>query len=322
MIHFIINPTAGSDKGISVWRDLEPELIKYSLSYDVFFTQYPTQATEEATRLLACEEAPVFAILGGDGTLHEVLEALKDESSAKATLMYLPCGSGNDFARGLALTKDPMKFAADLAAYSSSTKKGETPAHMLALSHGFITIQDEKENFFVSGGIGFDASVTEAIATSPLKPLANRLKLGTLAYLLLGIRQVFTEKSAPARIIVDGKKQLNTDRLFFLSAHNLKYEGGGFPFAPHANPEADEIALCIFYDMGILGCIVGLLASLFGLHKYKKGVALLTCKHVEIFSEKCRTVHTDGESLGYLDHISFSAGKGRIRLLYTKKADK
>ena len=42
---------------------------------------------------------PILVVLGGDGTLHNVINSLLPYDSA-IPLSYIPCGSGNDFARG------------------------------------------------------------------------------------------------------------------------------------------------------------------------------------------------------------------------------
>lgn len=376
MIHFIVNPRAGSSRGIRTFRKLEPELIRYRMSYDVMFTEYPGHASEEARRLCSLESAPQIAVLGGDGTMHEVLEGIRqghcaanlpadsagsekvpektvsgksscaggtseEEVSAwhpfpesPVTLMFLPCGSGNDFARGLHLTKDPARFARELSLSFMKKADGDSQsprrtrlrrAHFkprsysrdihsprrIRLRYGCGHAQGVSQGFFVSGGMGFDSSVTEEISASPLKAFANRLHLSTLAYLLLGIRQIITEPQAPARIVVDDRRQLKTDRLFFLSAHKMHCEGGGFPFAPDADPSSDTLSVCIFYGMSRPACAWALFLSLFGLHRYKRGVALLNCKKVEIFSKTFRSTHTDGEPLGFVNHVCFTAGEGK-----------
>ena len=49
----------------------------------------------------------MFVVLGGDGTLNEVLSGIK--SLEKVTLGYIPIGSSNDFARGTGIPGDPFE---------------------------------------------------------------------------------------------------------------------------------------------------------------------------------------------------------------------
>ena len=46
-------------------------------------------------------------VMGGDGTLHEVINGFSD--FGKVNLGLIPCGTGNDFACALKLPKDPVK---------------------------------------------------------------------------------------------------------------------------------------------------------------------------------------------------------------------
>ena len=43
---------------------------------------------------------PLLVVIGGDGTLHQVVSSLQ-ESEKNIPLGYIPAGSGNDFARGM-----------------------------------------------------------------------------------------------------------------------------------------------------------------------------------------------------------------------------
>ena len=51
---------------------------------------------------------PILVVLGGDGTLHNVINSLLPYDST-IPLSYIPCGSGNDFARGVGLSKILIK---------------------------------------------------------------------------------------------------------------------------------------------------------------------------------------------------------------------
>lgn len=48
---------------------------------------------------------PILVVLGGDGTLHNVINSLLPYDST-IPLSYIPCGSGNDFARGVGLSRN------------------------------------------------------------------------------------------------------------------------------------------------------------------------------------------------------------------------
>ena len=105
MYAFIVNPHARTGLGLKVWRQLEAVIEKQSLTYQVFLTRYPGHATEFARALTAGPEKILLIILGGDGTINEVVNGIQDFS--KVTLGYIPIGSSNDFARSMKLSRKP-----------------------------------------------------------------------------------------------------------------------------------------------------------------------------------------------------------------------
>ena len=105
MLHFVYNPTAGDGKGERARLAIEPMLRAVPHAF------HPTRAAGEAAaiaRQLTGGEGDIDIIaMGGDGTLHEVLNGLRDP--ARARLGLIPCGSGNDFAAVAGIPQDPAK---------------------------------------------------------------------------------------------------------------------------------------------------------------------------------------------------------------------
>ncbi len=51
---------------------------------------------------------PLLVVIGGDGTLHQVVSELQLEQQ-QIPVAYIPAGSGNDFARSIELPREPEK---------------------------------------------------------------------------------------------------------------------------------------------------------------------------------------------------------------------
>ena len=109
MYYFIVNPASRTGLGKSVWRQVKHELNKRKIPFKVVMTEYPHHP-EEITKKLCQEIEGPFTIvtLGGDGTANEVLNSIPAEDMHRVTFAYLPSGSGNDLARGLGISRDPM----------------------------------------------------------------------------------------------------------------------------------------------------------------------------------------------------------------------
>jgi len=98
MIHFICNPTAGGGNGARCSAEVDARMRKTSIAFRIHSTRKRGEARHIARSLsedVGSEELTIVS-MGGDGTLHEVLNGITDP--AKVNLGIIPCGSGNDFA--------------------------------------------------------------------------------------------------------------------------------------------------------------------------------------------------------------------------------
>lgn len=109
MIDLIVNPIAGGRKG----RKLAKTLKKIMLHLSKRKVEYAVHVAKEhkgsrgKTRELIENGATDIVALGGDGTLHEVLNGFCNFEDVR--LGIIPCGTGNDFADAIHLPKNPIK---------------------------------------------------------------------------------------------------------------------------------------------------------------------------------------------------------------------
>lgn len=99
MYDFIVNPNARSGLGGRIWKELEQLLKEQKAEYRVHFTKYQRHASRIAEEITTDGEEHTIVVLGGDGTVNEVLNGITELS--KVTMGYIPMGSSNDFARYL-----------------------------------------------------------------------------------------------------------------------------------------------------------------------------------------------------------------------------
>ena len=183
MYHFVINPHSRSGKAYQIWLRIQAKLKKQHIEFDAHLTEKPGHARELATMLTTPvddddQEPRTLIILGGDGTLNEVINGLT--FLVPITLGYIPTGSGNDFARSMRLSKKPDKVLKHLL----------NPKYHPYIDYGIVTYGTQApvhRRFAVSCGIGYDAGVCEALLTSKVKEWFNRIHLGKLSYLIVGI---------------------------------------------------------------------------------------------------------------------------------------
>lgn len=302
--YFIVNPASRSGRGKSLWHQLKPLLIRRNINYRVFFTTGADSARRYARHLTKNISAPIHIIvMGGDGTLNETVNGLTNTEYVH--LGYIPTGSSNDFARAHNFDK-AMENILDMI-LSSTSKPMDT---------GILQTEDNmRKSFIVSTGIGYDAAVTTECNISPVKKLLNKFHLGKLAYLLIGIKHIFTRKLEDMTVTIDDASPAVFKKVFFISVHNHPYEGGGFAFAPKANPSDGLLDICIIYGLNRLQLIPVLLASMKGNPPHFKGVQTYRCKSVSINSKTPQPVHADGESCQNHTYLKISCRPKTFKML-------
>lgn len=106
-IQIIVNNGAGTGKAFQVWNETQKLLRRYKVNYTAYATRYRGHATRLAEKISTMEgKAQVYLIVvGGDGTINEVLNGIRD--FGRVRLGVIPTGSGNDFCRNLKLPGTP-----------------------------------------------------------------------------------------------------------------------------------------------------------------------------------------------------------------------
>lgn len=229
MIYYILaNPNAGSRKGERSLKLLLPYLEKEGLSYKLFATEHTGQ--EASFIQIILEEKSTedqLIILGGDGTISLALNALPDD----LPFGYIPSGSGNDFARSLGLSFDPIQAFKNIR---QNKTKDFYVTHYKSQSFSGYALNNV--------GIGLDAAIVKATNGGRMKNMLNALKLGRLSYFLTALHVLFSKK--PFEISVyNMKNAFKFDNAFLLTFTKHPYFGGGIQIAPEATNLSKEIHL-------------------------------------------------------------------------------
>lgn len=281
---FIINPGARSGIGEKTREMIRAEFEKSQADYGVHITKYKGHAGEIAAVLSASGRRQTIVVIGGDGTVNEVINGLN--ITENITLGYIPLGSGNDFARGL---KIPGKPRDALRAVLS-------PEKIIHMDVGVLSDGKKTMRFGVSGGIGFDASACYAVSMSRWKNVLNRIHLGKLVYAAVAVGRLFRDKPVRAEVIMENGQRRVFEKMMFAAFMNLPCEGGGFRFAPGAKP--DDGALDVFLAAGIskIKILFLLPAAYLGGRLNYRGITRIRCRSLRIRTKVPVTVHTDGET--------------------------
>ena len=99
MYNFMINPAARSGMGRKTWKKVEKILLEQQIEYRAYYTKGQGDARRIAGKVTSGSDPVKLVLIGGDGTLHEMVSGIKNWENV--SVGYIPVGSGNDFARGM-----------------------------------------------------------------------------------------------------------------------------------------------------------------------------------------------------------------------------
>lgn len=289
MYYFIVNPTACSGKARSLWQQVEELLTKENIEYEVHIPASGSEVTGLIRRLTGKLNQDIhIVVVGGDGTLNDVLQGIGDFSHTK--LSCIRTGSGNDFARNMGISKN-MKKTLDHILYE--------PEEVL-LDYGVAEYvsggQLESHRFIISSGMGYDADICEEVSRSRLKMTLNKLHLGKLVYLVIGVKQIFSRTSPKAVMQMDDESELSVPQMFFTVGMIHEKEGGGVPFCPNADPTDGFLEVCLVKGMSKCKLLLAVMLVYLKKHLLFKRITIHRCRRLYIRTEEPQWFHMDGET--------------------------
>ena len=306
MYHFITNPTSSGGRGIDHWHEIEEYLKQNNIEYQLHTTEYDRRAREIAADLTAASEMVDIIVLGGDGSVNETVNGIRDLT--KVRLGYIPTGSGNDLARSLRLPKDRIKCLQMIL-------EGD---NYRPIDVGFTQSEGLRRRFLISSGIGFDAAVCQGVEVSVLKKILGRIGLGRLVYLGIALKQICQLDGSSVTLQVDEGEEETFSGMVFAAAMNHPYEGGGFLFCPKARDDDGKLDMCLVSDIGKLKVLMLLPTAFFGKHVlFKKYVHIYSGSSYRIKASKRLNIHTDGEPVAV--RSEFFASQEQEKLLFAAK---
>ena len=304
MFTFIINPASRSGLGRQVWERLEPVLDRRGISYKAYMTCCQRHATRLARELTADGREQTLVVLGGDGTLNEVVNGIQCFSGT--TLGYIPVGSGNDFARFFHFPSDPEEALSLILDCHPSYAD---------MNIGNLVFRGQEKRFAVSAGLGFDAAICHQAVISRLKPVLNRLHLGKLTYALIALDRLHFLRPARVTVTFDDRTSRSFTDTLFVTVMNHPYEGGGFKFCPGADPCDDRLDVIVVSGISRLKAVLLLLLSQKAAHTGARGIFIRSCRRVRIESDTSLPVHTDGEPVFLQRRMDASLLQERLRVI-------
>jgi YegS/Rv2252/BmrU family lipid kinase len=296
----IVNGEAGGGTVRRLWPRLLREIVAASAGrLSVRWTPCPEAATELTRTALHAGGNRIVAV-GGDGTLHEVVNGFFDDDrpiAPQAVLVHLPCGTGGDFRRAL-------QVGNGLA--SAHQLRSPRVREIDLLRVRYASAQNEAASQYVANvaSCGLGGRVVQSVEQTPARLGARVGPLGgTLVYLGAILYGLATDRPARLRIEIDGR-DLGTVTARNVAIANGPAFGGGLRIAPRATIDDGELDVVIIEDVSLRFLLSHAHRFYRGTHAALPGVHHLRGRRVTLHPAPGETdpvwLEGDGELLGRL----------------------
>ena len=298
----VVNVFAASRKAGSIWKKAAVKLEQAGIDYKARFTGGEYNATE-LSRIAASNGYRKFIAVGGDGTIHDVLNGIAeyvysvaDESVrfSDFTMAVIPVGSGNDWVKSAGVARDVASAVDQIVA----GKVGRQDVVRVSV----YDPDDADLNKIVAesymaniGGIGLDARVCEIVNRKKERGFrGKKLYVSALLYCIKHRVPVH------ARVICDGNEVFRGKYLSMAFGIG-RYSGGGMRQTSLAVMDDGLLDVTVIPDISLL-TIAKEVPRLFTGTFHK--VSVLTqarCRSVVILPDSgsdAEPVEVDGEVIG------------------------
>ena len=296
-IAVLSNPRAGKGRGrsaaettISVLQGRGAEVRAYAGSSAAETVELAVQALREAPSLLV--------IVGGDGTLSEILDPVL---AGEVPMALVPAGTGNDLARALGIPRDDPAAAALIALTGvvqtidvGAVHSGGTTRHVLTVA-----------------ALGFDAKVSDR---------TNRLRWphGVLRYYLALIIELLRLRPVAFTTAVDDEPTESSPGTLIAVGNTASY-GGGMPICRGADPSdglLDVVHVAPLKRLQLLRLFPLLLR---GEHLSRAEVTHRRVSQIRV-SAPGLTAYADGEFVA-AEECTITAQAARLRMMVPRPTD-
>lgn len=272
----VVNPHGGRKRGSQLADVVRPVLQSRHARLNVHLTEFSGHAQQLVHSLdLGAYDAVV--VIGGDGTLHEIVNGMLTRRDGCAVpIGLIPGGSGNAFARDFDIV-DPVQAA-------KSIIDGATRAVDVA------RVGMRGQTLYAVNVIGWGL-------VADISAGAERVRwLGRQRYNAATLVQIGRLAPRRARIVLDGAGQ--QDSFVFIMACNSQYTGKGMKLAPRARPDDGLIDVVMVRRASRIQ-LLRLFPKVFnGTHLASPLVEYAQLKRFSVEPEKNALLNVDGELKG------------------------
>lgn len=296
----LLNPQAGSADRIGEARRALMEVRSRFESLEIVETESADDARRRASA--AVDDVDVLVAAGGDGAINSVVSGLMEVHEARLAgeasgahvpplpaLAVLPLGTGNDFARTLAVGPDPDEAVAALVAHD--VRRFDVVRVRVGEEEGPV-----EQHWFINAATGGNVGDVADSLTDELKA-----RWGAWAYVRGAIDVLSELKNYRLQLRWDGATESELCETYNIILANGRTAAGGVRIAWPANPE-DGLLDVVLVKYGKAGGVAGITAALVvGDYLEHDSVIYRRAERLSVRAERELTFSIDGELIHGLD---------------------
>lgn len=283
----IVNPKAGSGKGLKDWPIISNQMYNSGLRFTCLFTEHKYHAIELTVKAIKDGFRNIVAI-GGDGTVHEVVNGIfiqKAVPTTEISLAVIPAGTGNDWIRMYGISKTYSE------AVKSLVKKRSVLQDVAKVDYYETRVKHTRYMANVAG-LGYDA-----VVNLKYNNLKDEGKYGKMLYLRSTVQTFVKFTSKKFKIFTDG--ELFYDGMVFSGAVGIgKFNGGGMQQTPNAQVNDGLMDLTVIRKMSKFRVIRNFKLLFSGNIYNIPKVIFKQCKKIQIETTPETRIEIDGEAVG------------------------
>jgi diacylglycerol kinase (ATP) len=295
----IVNPAASGGRVGRMWPELRAAMLQSGLRFSADVTERPGHATELAKHALE-DGFREFVSVGGDGTIHEVVNGLFVDGAvpAETTLSIIPGGTGADYIRILGISRDAEQ--AIQSALGQRTRLVDV-GEIRCLREG----QPITRYFVNVAGLGFDSEVCARV-----NRMSKRVS-GTIPYLTSLVATLFSYSNKDVRIVADNDQLQG--RFNSVIVCNGQYFGGGMWIGPKSAPDDGIFDIVILKDLNKVEFLLNVPRVYKGTHLTHPKVHSFRAKELHVEADQRMFIQAEGELVGEAP-ATFRIMAGALRL--------
>ena len=267
--YVICNPLAGNGKTME-----DAMLLRTVMDDELEFLDM-TRITNYDALIGGMEREDYLVLVGGDGTLNRFINATANMRIAQ-DILYLPAGSGNDFAKDMQKESParPFSIREQLQNLPSVEVKGKTYRFLNGVGFGID---------------GYCCQVGDEIKKTPGK------KVDYTGIAIKGLLFHFAPRNA--KLTVDGR-EYTYEKVWIAPTMHGRYYGGGMIPTPGQDRTSGKLSVMLFHGAGRIRTLCVFPSIFKGEHvKHTKMVAVHTGREITVEFDRPTPLQIDGETI-------------------------